>query len=109
MNDVAGSANSGTYGGGVLSAATVEGLAGTTGVVVDANIDGGAPLVPAIGDTELTCTIGVPGAICPVGGAQVTAVPGIVGSEANGNGANVVSGAAWVNAENGLGPLSGED
>jgi hypothetical protein len=41
---------------------------------------------------------------------QVTTVPGVVGSEAIGAGANVVSGApGWVAAENGLGPLSGED
>jgi hypothetical protein len=108
MNDVAGSDASGTNGAAVLSAAIVEGLGATVGIV-DANIDGGAPLVPAIGDTEVTCTGGVPGVICPVGGAQVTVVPGIVGSEASGNGASVVSGAAWVNAENGLEPLSGED
>ena len=49
------------------------------------------------------------GAICPVGVEQVTTVPGIVGSEASGTGASVVSGApGWVAAENGLGPLSGE-
>ena len=47
--------------------------------------------------------------ICPVGVEQVTTVPEIVGSEASGTGANVVSGApGWVEAENGLGPLSGE-
>ena len=52
----------------------------------------------------------LPGAICPVGGEQVTTVPGVVGSEASGTGASVVSGApGWVVAENGLGPLSGED
>src|SRR4051794_17289806 len=59
---------------------------------------------------EATGTGGVPGAICPVGGEQVTTVPGVVGSEASGTGANVVSGApGCVAAENGLGPLSGED
>lgn len=62
-----------------------------------------------IDDSGVTDTAGVPGVICPVGVAQVTTVPGIVGSEASGTAANVVSGAAWVNAENGLGPLSGED
>jgi hypothetical protein len=65
--------------------------------------------VPAIEERDVTGTAGVPGVICPVGVEQVTTVPGIVGSEASGTGANVVSGAAWVNAENGLGPLSGED
>ena len=86
-----------------------DGLLWIATIRVRSQVDLSKANQPAIGDTELTCTIGVPGAICPVGGAQVTAVPGIVGSEANGNGANVVSGAAWVNAENGLGPLSGED
>jgi hypothetical protein len=108
MNDVAGSDASGTNGAAVLSAAIVEGLGATVGIV-GANIDDAAPVVPAIGDTEVTCTVGVPGVICPTGVAQVTTVPGIVGSEASGNGASVVSGAAWVSAENGLGPLSGED
>ena len=45
-----------------------------------------------------------------VGGGQVTTVPGVVGLEANGTGASVVSGVpGWVAAENGLGPLSGDD
>jgi hypothetical protein len=110
MNDVAGNDDSGTAGAVVVSAASVDALAGTADIVVDADIDGVAPVVvPTMGDTGITCTIGVPGVICPTGLAQVTAVPGIVGSEASGNGASVVSGAAWVSAENGLGPLSGED
>jgi hypothetical protein len=55
-------------------------------------------------------TSGAAAAICPVGAAQVTTVPGVVGSEASGTGASVVAGApGWVAAENGLGPLSGED
>jgi hypothetical protein len=54
-------------------------------------------------------TPGIPFAICPVGVAQVTTVPGVVGSEANGTGANIVSGVPGkVAAENGLGPLSGD-
>jgi hypothetical protein len=84
-------------------------IGGGADVVGATAIDGVVAFVPAIGDTELAGTAGVPGVICPVGVAQVTAVPGIVGSAASGTGANVVSGAAWVNAENGLGPLSGED
>ena len=84
-------------------------IGGSADVVRTAAIDGIVALVPAIGNTEVAGTAGVPGVICPVGAAQVTTVPGIVGSEASGTGANVVSGAAWVNAENGLGPLSGED
>jgi hypothetical protein len=60
-------------------------------------------------DIDVTGTARVPGVICPDGVAQVTAVPGVVGSEASGTGASVVSGApGWVVAENGLGPLSGE-
>jgi len=42
---------------------------------------------------EITCAAGVPGVICPVGVEQVTTVPGVVGSEASGTGASVVSGA----------------
>jgi hypothetical protein len=52
-------------------------------------------------------TAGIPCVICPVGLAQVTTFPGVVGSEASGTGANVVSGVlGTVAAENGLGPLS---
>lgn len=59
---------------------------------------------------EVTGTGAVAGAICPVDVEQVTTVPGVVGLEAIGTGANVVSGVpGWVAAENGLGPLSGED
>ena len=98
MNDVAGNDDSGTAGAVVVSAASVDALAGVAPVVA-----------PTMGDTGVTCTIGVPGVICPAGVAQVTTVPGIVGSEASGTGANVVSGVpGWVNVENGLGPLSGE-
>ena len=98
MNDVAGNDDSGTAGAVVVSAASVDALAGVAPVVA-----------PTMGDTGVTCTIGVPGVICPAGAAQVTTVPGIVGSEASGTGANVVSGVpGWVNVENGLGPLSGE-
>jgi hypothetical protein len=62
-----------------------------------------------IADMDVTGTAGVPGAICPAGVEHVTTVPGVVGSDASGIGASVVSGApGWVVAENGLGPLSGE-
>src|SRR5260370_28534787 len=58
---------------------------------------------------ERTGTAGVPGAMCPVGVAHVTTVPGVVGSEASGTRASVVWGVpGWVVAENGLGPLSGD-
>jgi hypothetical protein len=57
----------------------------------------------------LAATVGVPGAICPVGVEQVTTVPAVVGSDASGTGASVVSAVpGWVVAENGLGPLRGE-
>ncbi len=87
----------------------VEELGGSAEIVGAAETDGIVPAVPTIADMEATGTGAVPGAICPVGVEQVTTVPGVVGSEASGTGANVVSGApGWVAAENGLGPLSGE-
>jgi hypothetical protein len=93
----------------VLPFAEVEEFAGTADVIGAATIAGVVTGVPAIDDREVTGTAGVPGAICPVGVEQVTTVPGIVGSVANGTGANVVSGApGCVVAENGPGPLSGE-
>jgi hypothetical protein len=105
INDVAGVADSGS--GAVV--VDVEEVAGTVGIVGSGETDGMAPLVPPMADMEATGTAGVPGAICPVGVAQVTTVPGVVGSEASGTGASVVSGVpGWVVAENGLGPLSGD-
>jgi hypothetical protein len=77
----------------VLPFVEVEEFAGTADVVGAATTAGVIPVVPAIDDREVTGTTGVPDAICPVGVEQVTAVPGIVGSEARGTGANVVSGA----------------
>jgi hypothetical protein len=93
----------------VLPFVEVEEVAGTGGVVGAETIAGIVPVVPAIEDREVTGTAGIPGVIWPVGVEQVTTVPGVVGSEASGTGANVVSGApGWVVAEKGLGPLSGE-
>jgi hypothetical protein len=64
---------------------------------------------PPTAEAEVAGTAGVPGAICPVGVAQLRTVPGVVGLEASGTGANVVSAVpGWVVAENGLGPLSAE-
>jgi hypothetical protein len=106
MNDVAGCADSVRNGVAVLPVVDVEELADSADSVGAADIDGIAPGAPAI---EVTGTAGVPGVICPVGVEQVTTVPGIVGSETSGSGANVVSGApGWIVAENGLGPLSGD-
>jgi hypothetical protein len=104
VDDVAGCADSAKYGVAVLPG--VEEVAGAIDVGA-AYIDG---IVPAAVDgREVTGTAGVPGVICPVGVEQVTTVPGVVGSDASGTGASVVSGApGWVVAENGLGPLSGE-
>ena len=108
-NDVAGCADSVSIGAVVLPVVDVEEVAGTADIVDDTETDGIAPVVPPIVDMEVTGTAGVPGAICPVGVEQVTTVPGVVGSEASGTGANVVSVVpGWVVAENGLGPLSGD-
>ena len=86
----------------------VEEVAGATDAGA-ADIEGIVPVTPAVDNMEITGTAGVPGVICPVGVEQVTTVPGVVGSDASGTGASVVSGApGWVVAENGLGPLSGE-
>jgi hypothetical protein len=107
MNDVPGCVNSVRYGVPVL--VEVEEVTGTADVVGAADIDGGVAVVAAIDDVEVTGTVGVPGAICPVGVEQVTTVPGVVGSEASGTGASVVSAApGCVVEENGLGPLSGD-
>jgi hypothetical protein len=77
--------------------------------VAAAAADVDIPVAPPIADIDAIGTGGSPGAICPVGVAQVTTVPGVVGSEASGTGASVVSGTpGWVAAENGLGPLSGD-
>jgi hypothetical protein len=105
INDVAGVADSKS--GAVV--VDVEEVAGTADIVGAAETDGIVPIVPPIADMEVTGTAGVPGAICPVGVEQITTVPGVVGSEASGTGASVVSGVpGWVAAENGLGPLSGD-
>jgi hypothetical protein len=102
VDDVAGCADSVRYGIAVLPG--VEETAGATDVGA-ADIDGIIAVTPAVDDMEITGTAGVPGAICPVGVEQVTTVPGVVGSEASGTGASVVSTApVWVVAENGLGP-----
>jgi hypothetical protein len=103
-NDVAGVAESARVGVAVLLVVDVEEVVGVADIV------GAVTVVPPIADTEVTGTAGVAGAICPDGVEQVTTVPGVVGLEASGTGASVVSGTpGWVAAENGLGPLSGED
>ncbi len=96
INDEAGCADSKS--GAVVM--DVEEVAATAGIVGTADIEG---------DAEVTGTVGVPGVIWLVGVEQVTTVPGVVGSEASGTGANVVTGVpGCVVAENGLGPLSGD-
>lgn len=63
------------------------------------------------GESPVGDTVGVAGtgAGDDEGGAQTTTVPGVVGSDASGTGANVVSGApGTADAENGPGLLSGE-
>jgi hypothetical protein len=49
-------------------------------------------VVPPTAEVEVAGTVGIPSAIMPIGVEQVTTVPGIVGSEASGTGAKVVSG-----------------
>ena len=88
INDVAGVADS--MSGAVV--VDVEEAAGTADIVGAADIGGIVPMVTLVADMVVTGTTGVPGAICPAGVAQVTTVPGVVGSEASGTGANVVSG-----------------
>jgi hypothetical protein len=108
INDVAGVADS-KSGAVELAVMEVGGVAGTTGIVGAGDASVVVAIVAAVGDGKGPGTAGVPGVICPVGAAQVTTVPGVAGSEANGTGANVVTGAAcWAVAENGPGPLSGE-
>src|SRR5258707_309266 len=100
INDVAGCADSKS--GAVV--ADVEAV--TAGIVGAADV--GVPVAPPTAGKEVTDTAGVPGVICPDGVEQVTTVPGVVGSEASGTGANVVTGVpGCVVAENGPGPLSG--
>jgi hypothetical protein len=70
----------------LVEAGEIDGVADIAGA---GEIDG---VAPAMTDVETTCAGGVPGVICPVGGAQITTVPGVVGSEASGTGASVVSG-----------------
>ena len=106
-NDVAGVAESARVGMAVLPVVDVEEVVGVADIVGAADV--GVPVVPPVADMEVTDTTGVPGVICPVGVEQVTTVPGVVGSEASGTGANVVTGVpGCVVAENGLGPLSGD-
>jgi hypothetical protein len=101
INDEAGCADSKS------GAVVVDVEAVTAGIVGAA--DAGVPTAPPTADKEVTDTAGVPGVICPVGVEQVTTVPGVVGSEASGTGANVVTGVpGCVVAENGPGPLSGD-
>jgi hypothetical protein len=90
MNDVAGWTD--TVKKGVVPLPAAEEVAGAADTGA-AETDGIVPVVPPIADIEATGTAGVPGAICPVGVEQLTTVPGVVGSEASGTGANVVSGA----------------
>jgi hypothetical protein len=84
INDVAGCADSKS------GADVVDVEAVTAGIVGAADV--GVPVAPPTAGKEVTDTAGVPGVICPDGVEQVTTVPGVVGSEASGKGANVVNG-----------------
>jgi hypothetical protein len=110
INDVAGVADSRS--GAVelaVDAGEAAGTVGIAGAADVADVKGVVAIPPPTADMEIAGTAGVPGAICPVGAAQLTTVPGTVGLEASGTGASVVSGEFdRVVAENGLGPLSGD-
>jgi hypothetical protein len=108
-DDVAGCADRVRNGEVAPPVVELEELGGTVGVVGAEEADDVNAVAPPATDMDVTGTAGVPGAICPVGVEQVTTVPGVVGSEASGTGASVVSAApGCVVAENGLGPVSGE-
>ena len=92
MNDVAGVAESASIGATVLPVVDVAEVVGVADIVAAADVDGVVPVVPPVADMEVTLTTGVAGAICPDGVEQVTTVPGLVGLEASGSGASVVSG-----------------
>jgi hypothetical protein len=103
-NDVAGVADSNS-GAVELAVVAARDAAVRASVVAATGVEGVVPIAPPVTGMEIIGTGGVPGAICPVGAAQVTTVPGVVGSEASGTGASVVPGEfGWVVAENGLGP-----
>jgi hypothetical protein len=107
INDVAGWADSksGAVELAVVDVGEVAGTVGSVRAAEVADVKGVVTIPPPVADMEITGTAGVPGAICPVGVAQVTTVPGVVGLEASGTGANVVTGVpGCVVAENGLGP-----
>jgi hypothetical protein len=91
-------------GAGVLVLATVVPCA-TLVPGGAANVDGLLGVGLAVtGADELVCVV------CADTGEQLTLVPGVVGSEASGTGASVVSAVpGWVVAENGLGPVRGDD
>jgi len=75
----------------VIDGITVAVLPATDTVFGNADVDGIEPVVPPTASMEVAGTAGIPGAITPIGVEQVTTVPGMVGSEASGTGANVVS------------------
>jgi hypothetical protein len=108
--DVAGCVTTDENGVNVGLAVDVAAGVGTgSGVAGVGDIDDVGVVAPPTADIDATGTGGSPDAIWPVGGAQVTTVPGVLGSLASGTAASVVSGAPdCVIAENGLGPLSGE-
>ena len=107
MNDVAGCTDRVRNGAIPLAVVDAGEAAGTADAVGGAG--GIGAIAPPVANIDVTWTAGVAGAICPVGVEQVTTVPGVVGSEASGTGARVVSEVpGWVVAENGPGPYSGE-
>jgi hypothetical protein len=102
---------------GVIDGVTGKGAiaavlaAGAPMVPKAVELDGAVTVVPPIADVELAVTRdGADVVVCAVDGEQFTLVPAMVGSSASGTGARVVSGAPGsVAAENGLGPVRGDD
>jgi hypothetical protein len=82
--------------GGVIVAVPlamdVETVLGTADIVGVMEIDSIVPAAPPIAEMEMTGMAGVPDAICGIGVAHVTNVPGVAGLDANGTGASVVTG-----------------
>jgi hypothetical protein len=75
--------------------------AGVVNDEVDVDVNDVVPVL-------VTCGVGTPASKSGDGAAQVTTVPGMVGFDASGTGAKVVSGAPdMVAAENGPGLFSG--
>ena len=79
-NDVAGVADNNS-GAVELAVVAAKDAAVRAGVVAAADVGGVVPIAPPVTGMEIIGTGGVPGAICPVGVAQVTTVPASSGQK----------------------------